>query len=61
MTVVLNKKRFSKSTTLNTKVISLDKNNIVKKSIFEIECEKGFTIEESRKHVHDKIDCLWKK
>jgi hypothetical protein len=59
MSVGLNKKAFTKSTTLKTKVISADKKNGMKKSVFEIECEKGFTIEESRKHVHDKIDSLW--
>jgi hypothetical protein len=60
MSVGLNKNAFTKSTTLKTKVISANKNNTMKKSVFEFECEKGFTIEESRKRIHDKIDSLWK-
>jgi hypothetical protein len=61
MSVVLTKKDSLKSPNLRTKAISSNKKNAVKKSAFEIECEKGFTIEESRKRVHDKIDSLWKK
>jgi hypothetical protein len=61
MSVVLTKKDSLKSSNLRTKAISSNKKNAVKKSAFEIECEKGFTIEESRKRVHDKIDSLWKK
>jgi selenocysteine-specific translation elongation factor len=34
---------------------------IMEKTAFQIECENGFTIEESRKRVHAKIDSLWKK
>jgi hypothetical protein len=61
MSVVLTKKDSLKSSNLRTKAISSNKKNAVKKSAFEIECEKGFTIEESRKRVHYKIDSLWKK
>lgn len=61
MLVVLNKKVFPKNTTIKNKEISLDKRNVVNKSTFEIECEKGFTVEESRKRVHDKIGSLWEK
>jgi hypothetical protein len=59
MSVVLTKKDSLKSSNLRKKAISSNKKNAVKKSAFEIECEKGFTIEESRKRVHDKIDGLW--
>jgi GTP1/Obg family GTP-binding protein len=61
MYVVLTKKDSLKSSNLKTKAISSNKKNAVNKSAFEIECEKGFTIEESRKRAHDKIDSLWKK
>ncbi len=61
MSVVLIKNGSPKTTTLKTKVCATDKKIAVKKSAFEIECEKGFTIEESRKRIHDKIDSLWKK
>lgn len=61
MPFVLTKKDSLKTVTLKTKVSTTDKKNARKKSLFEIECEKGFTIEESRKRIHDKIDGLWKK
>jgi hypothetical protein len=61
MSVVLNKKLSLNSSNLRTKPVPIEKKNAVNKTAFEIECEKGFTIEESRKRVHDKIDGLWKK
>jgi hypothetical protein len=61
MSVVITKKDSLSTATLKTKASSTDKKNATKKSVFEIECEKGFTIEESRKRIHDKIDGLWKK
>jgi hypothetical protein len=60
MPVGLNKNAFTKSTNLKSKVITAYKKNAIKKSVFEIECEKAFTIEESRKHIHEKIDGLRK-
>jgi hypothetical protein len=61
MSVVVTKKDSLSTATLKTKTSSTHKKNAIKKSVFEIECEKGFTIEESRKRIHDKIDGLWKK
>lgn len=34
---------------------------VIEKSAFQIECEKGISIEESRKKIHTKIDSLWQK
>jgi hypothetical protein len=61
MSVVLIKKDAPKKSSLRTEAISTAKKTTVKKSAFEMECEKGFTIEQSRKRIHDKIDTLWKK
>jgi hypothetical protein len=61
MSVVITKKDSLSTATLKAKASSTDKKNAIKKSVFELECEKGFTIEESRKRIHDKIDGLWKK
>jgi hypothetical protein len=61
MSVVLTKKNSVSTVSLKTKASSTDKKNAIIKSAFKIECEKGFTIEESHKRIHDKIDGLWKK
>ncbi len=34
---------------------------LVEKTKFELECEKGVSIEESRRRIHKKIDDLWCK
>ena len=34
---------------------------VMEKSAFQIECDKGSSIEESRKKIHAKIDSLWQK
>ena len=39
----------------------LNQLGIIQKTEFQRECENGYTIEESRKRVHAKIDTLWKK
>ena len=61
MSVVLIKKDSLSTATLKTKASSTDNKNAIIKSAFKIEWEKGFTIEESRKRIYDKIYCLWKK
>jgi hypothetical protein len=58
---VLVKKDTPKSLELKSKDIATTPKSSLKKSAFEIECESGFTIEQSRKRIHDKIDSLWKK
>jgi hypothetical protein len=61
MPTLLTKKDSPQSSSVRTKNVFSDKKNTAKKSAFDIECEKGFTIEQSRKRIHDKIDTLWKK
>jgi hypothetical protein len=61
MPTLLTKKDSPQSSSVRTKTVSTDKKITAKKSTFDIECEKGFTIEQSRKRIHDKIDSLWKK
>lgn len=34
---------------------------VMEKTAFQVECEKGISIEESRKKIHAKIDSLWQK
>jgi len=34
---------------------------VLEKTAFQVECEKGNSIEESRKKIHAKIDTLWQK